>query len=203
MIPDLGDKLLRAVRALDDPPGPRGWNHDELQDLLEEQPGAAAAVLVPIVARSSGLSVLLTRRTDHLSAHAGQVCFPGGRAEPCDADAIATAVRETGEEVGIAASFLEPFGYLDSLETVSGFSVTPVVAWLNQSYSAAPDPREVAHVFEVPLAFFLDPENRRLMRLDYRGRMRDVFEYLHGGERIWGATAAMMWNLTRRLEASA
>jgi len=203
MIPDLGDKLLRAVRSLDDPPGARGWNHEELQDLLEEQPGAAAAVLVPIVARSSGLSVLLTRRTDHLSAHAGQVCFPGGRAEPCDANAIATAVRETEEEVGIAASFLEPFGYLDSLETVSGFSVTPVVAWLDERYSAAPDPREVAHVFEVPLAFFLDPENRRLMRLDYRGRMRDVFEYLHGGERIWGATAAMLWNLTRRLETSA
>ena len=203
MNPELGEHLLRAVRALDDPPGPRGWNHDELQDLLEDQPGAAAAVLVPIVARRSGLSVLLTRRTDHLSAHAGQVCFPGGRAEAGDANVIATAVRETQEEVGIGAEFVKPFGYLDSLETVSGFSVTPVVAWLDESYCAAPDPREVAHVFEVPLAFILDPDNRRLMQLNYRGRTREVFEYLHGGERIWGATAAMLWNLTRRLEASA
>jgi len=138
---DLGEHLLRAVRPLDDPPGPRGWNHDELQDLLEDQPGAAAAVLVPIVPRSSGLHVLLTRRTDHLSAHAGQVCFPGGRAEAGDVDVVATAMRETQEEVGIAAPFLQPFGFLDSLETVSGFSVTPVVAWLDGTYCAAPDPR--------------------------------------------------------------
>jgi 8-oxo-dGTP pyrophosphatase MutT (NUDIX family) len=199
----LCQQLQRAVRALDDPPGSRGWNHADLQDILETQERAAAAVLVPIIARADGFSVLLTRRTDHLSAHAGQVSFPGGRMEAADADAIATAVRETREEVGIGAEMLQPFGYLDSLETVSGFWVTPVVAWLDAGYSAQPDPNEVAHVFEVPLDFFRAAGNLRQLRLSFRGRPREVFEFTHASEHIWGATAAMLLNLVRRLEAVA
>lgn len=199
----LEQRLLRAVRALDDPPGSRGWNHEDLEDILESQERAAAAVLVPIVARSDGLSILLTRRTEHLSAHGGQVSFPGGRMETGDADAIAAALRETREEVGIGADLLRPFGYLDSLETVSGFWVTPVVAWLDAGYHAQPDPNEVAHVFEVPLDFFLAAGNLRQLRLSFRGRPREVFEFAHASERIWGATAAMLLNLVRRLEAVA
>jgi len=199
----LEQRLLRAVRPLDDPPGPRGWNHDELSDILETQERAAAAVLVPIVARTEGFSVLLTRRTEHLSAHGGQVSFPGGRVESEDADAIAAALRETREEVGIGAELLRPFGYLDSLETISGFWVTPVVAWLDPSYHAQPDLNEVAHVFEVPLDSFLLAGNLRTLPMSFRGRPREVFEFAHDSERIWGATAAMLLNLVRRLEAVA
>ena len=129
----LPHRLARAVRPLSDPPGPCGWNRDEIVDLFADAVRSPAAVLVPIVNRQDSLSVLLTRRTDHLTQHAGQVSFPGGRSEPDDADASATALRETREEIGIAAELLDPFGYLDSLETVSGYCVTPVVAWLQPS----------------------------------------------------------------------
>jgi 8-oxo-dGTP pyrophosphatase MutT (NUDIX family) len=191
-------RLRRAVRPLEDPPLP-GSPETERLDLPGDLQHAAAAVLVPIVNRPDALSVLLTRRTDHLTQHAGQVSFPGGRAEADDADAIATALRETREEVGIEPALLQPFGYLDCLETVSGFCVTPVVAWLDPGYSARPDPREVAEVFEVPLEFFLLPQNLRRMRIEYRGRPREILEFVHSGPRIWGATAAMLFNLVRRL----
>jgi len=169
-------------------------------EALEGREHAAAAVLVPIINRSGSLSVLLTRRTDHLATHAGQVSFPGGRSEADDADAIATALRETHEEVGIEPALLRPFGYLDCLETVSGFCVTPVVAWLDSGYSARPDPHEVAEVFEVPLELFLLPQNLRRVRIEYRGKPREILEFAHDGPRIWGATATMLFNLVRRLE---
>ena len=202
MTDSLQQRLPRAVRALDDPPGAGTALDPDLRDLLPSVI-RAASVLVPVVARADGLSILLTRRTDHLTLHAGQVSFPGGRAEPCDADAIATALRETNEEVGIDQRLLRPFGYLDSLETISGYCVTPVVAWLDAGYRALPDPREVAEVFEVPLAFFLAPENLRRLSVEYRGRPREVLEFAWPGPRIWGATAAMLLNLVRRLEATA
>jgi 8-oxo-dGTP pyrophosphatase MutT (NUDIX family) len=204
MIDSLLERLPRAVRGLDDPPAARSENHSEFNDLLPpEGDRAAAAVLVPIINRDGVLSVLLTRRTDDLAQHAGQVSFPGGRSEIGDADAIATALRETREEVGIDSTLLVPFGYLDAMETVSGFCVTPVVAWLDPAYHARPDPREVAEIFEVPLEFFLVPENLRRLRVEYRGRSREVLEFAYSGPRIWGATAAMLVNLVRRLEAAA
>jgi 8-oxo-dGTP pyrophosphatase MutT (NUDIX family) len=202
MSASLRQRLPRAVRPLDDPPGTLGWNRAELSDLLSGAERAAAAVLVPIINRADTLSILLTRRTDNLATHAGQVSFPGGRMEPGDADLIVTALRETREEVGIDAALLQPFGYLDSLETVSGFCVTPVVAWLDATYHAQPDPREVAEIFEVPLDFLLAPENLRRVRVDYKGRPREILEFAFSGPRIWGATAAMLFNLVRRLEAT-
>ena len=200
MSSSLLQRLPQAVRPLSDPPGTRGWNHAELADLLPSPARAAAAVLVPIVVRDTTLSVLLTRRTDQLTQHAGQVSFPGGRQEPDDVDAIATALRETREETGIAADLLEPFGFLDCLETVSGYCVTPVVAWLSGGYHAQPDPREVAEVFEVPLDVFLRPENLLRTRMQFRGREREILEFAHAGPRIWGATAMMLLNLVKRLE---
>jgi predicted Fe-S protein YdhL (DUF1289 family)/8-oxo-dGTP pyrophosphatase MutT (NUDIX family) len=197
----LTQRLQHAVRSLDDPPHAPGWNHAELHDLLETQEFTPAAVLVPIVTHTSGLTVLLTRRTEHLTQHAGQVSFPGGRMEPSDVDAIATAVRETSEEVGIAGASIRPFGYLDSFETISSYCVTPVVAWVDAAYRAQPDPREVAQVFEVPLEFFLDAKNLRRTVVNFRGRPREIFEFAHSGQRIWGATAAMLLNLLRRMES--
>ena len=193
--------LRRAVRALDDPPSAPGWNHAELSDLLDAMPRRAAAVLVPVIERADGLSILFTMRTEHLAQHAGQISFPGGGVDPGDHDAVATALRETQEEVGVDPAQIRPFGYLDCLETVSGFCVTPVVAALYPNYRATPNPNEVAEVFEVPFAFFLDPASLRRRRVDYRGRPRDIFEFPYQGKNIWGATAAILLSLVRRMEA--
>jgi 8-oxo-dGTP pyrophosphatase MutT (NUDIX family) len=198
---ELQRRLRQAVRPLNDPPRPPGWNHRELHDILPEMPLRPAAVLVGIVERDDGPSVLLTQRTEHLTNHGGQISFPGGSAETYDVDAIATALRETREEVGIGAESITPFGYLDGLDTVSGFNVTPVVADINASVVATPDPREVAAVFEVPLTFFVDPANLRFRRMEYRGRARDIVEFHFGERNIWGATAAMLLSLVRRMEA--
>ena len=198
---DLHRRLHQAVRPLSDPPQPPGWNHRELHDILPQAPLRTAAVLVGIVEREDGLNVLFTQRTEHLTQHAGQISFPGGSAEDDDIDAIATALRETREEVGIGAESITPFGYLDGLDTVSGFNVTPVVAEIDPGYVATPDPREVASVFEVPLAFFAEPANVRFRRVEYRGRPRDIVEFHFGDRNIWGATAAMLLSLVRRMEA--
>jgi 8-oxo-dGTP pyrophosphatase MutT (NUDIX family) len=194
-------RLRRAVRSLDDPPSAPGWNHAELSDLLGAPPRRAAAVLVAFVTRSNGLSILFTRRTEHLAQHAGQISFPGGGVDPGDHDAVATALRETQEEVGIDHAQMRPFGFLDCLETVSGFCVTPVVAELDANYRPMPNPHEVAEVFEVPLEFFLDPSNLRRRRVEYRGRPRDIFEFQPAGKNIWGVTAAILLSLVRRMEA--
>ncbi len=197
---DLAERLRRAVRTLADPPAPPGLNHAEIDDLLGSAPRRPAAVLLAVVARETGPALLFTRRTEHLAQHAGQISFPGGGIEPGDADAIATALRESREEVGLAPEWIRPFGYLDRFDTVSGYSVTPVVAELDAAYRVRPDPGEVAEVFEAPLAFFLDAANRRVRRMDYRGRVREVWEYRYAGRTIWGATAAMLLNLVRRME---
>lgn len=183
------------------PPGP-GWNHDELIDLLPAGTGRAAAVLIGLVPRPSGIQVLLTRRTEGLRHHPGQVSFPGGRIEPGDRDTVAAAVRETGEELGIDASLITPLGFLDPLATVTGFRVVPVVAHLCPSYAVMPDPGEVAEAFEVPLDFLLDPANLEARPFEWKGRTRRIWEYRYPAQRIWGATASMLLNLRHRLEAA-
>lgn len=196
------ERLAAALHPLASPPGGPGWNHAELLDLLP--PAHAwrdAAVLVGLVPRAAGPQVLLTRRTDGLRHHAGQVSFPGGRVEPDDHDAVAAAVRETGEELGIGAELIEPLGYLDPLVTITGFRVMPVVARVCPSYVAVPDPGEVADVFEVPLSFLLDPVNLVSHALELGGRPRRVWEYRYPAQRIWGATASMLLNFRNRLEA--
>ena len=198
---ELHRRLHRAVRPLDDLPQPPGWNHREVEDILPTATLRTAAVLVGIVERDGGLNVLLTQRTEQLTQHAGQVSFPGGAADPDDSGAIATALRETHEEIGVGAESIRPFGFLDCFETVSGFSVIPVVADVAASYVATPEPREVAAVFEVPLAFFMDENNLRRRLMEYRGRPRDILEFHFGEKNIWGATAAMLLSLVRRMEA--
>lgn len=197
----LHERVARALRPLIAPPDGDGWNHAELADLVTP-PLLEAAVLVGLVARADGPQVLLTRRTDSLRHHAGQVSFPGGRIEPHDRDAAEAAVRETREEVGIPASQLCPLGYLDPIVTITGFRVLPVVAAIAPDYAAYPDPREVAEVFEVPLDYLLDPANLEALDLELHGRARRVWEFRYPTQRIWGVTAAILLNFRERLARS-
>jgi 8-oxo-dGTP pyrophosphatase MutT (NUDIX family) len=195
------ERLSRALHPLDLPPPGPGWNQADLADLLPvDAPLRPAAVLVALVDRPSGLQVLLTRRTEALRHHAGQVSFPGGRIEAGDADPVAAALREADEEVGLAPAHSSPRGYLDPFVTITGFHVFPVVATVSRDYVARIDPSEVAEAFEVPLGFVLDPRNVQEHEVDWQGRRRKFLEFRHGGHRIWGATAAMLVNFRMRLE---
>lgn len=197
------ERIAAALHPLTNAPAGEGWNHEEIIDLLPEGRALVeAAVLVGLVHRDPGTQVLLTRRTDALRNHAGQVSFPGGRVEDSDADAVAAAMRETFEEVGIAPMQITPLGYLDAFTTVTGFRVLPVVATISRDYVARPDPNEVADVFEVPLDFLLDPGNLASLSLEHRGRPRQVWEYRYPDQRIWGVTAAILLNLRERLAAA-
>lgn len=194
-------RLRRAVRALDDPPIVPDWNALGWAEGPDAAvPARSAAVLVPFVRRDDELTLLFTRRTEHLRHHAGQISFPGGGVEAGDADAIAAALRETDEETGIAPAFVEPFGFLDRLDTVSGFRVTPVAAFVRGDYSLRLHAEEVDEAFEVPLAFILEPRSLRREHILWRGRERDIFAFEWQGRRIWGATAAILKNLRDRLE---
>jgi len=190
--------LPAALRPLSDPPAAPGWNHHEMTDLLGDLPRRDAAVLIGL---RDGVQprLVLTVRTTHLQAHAGQVAFPGGRRDPQDTDAVDTALRESEEEIGLARANVQPLGFLDCFETISGFCVTPVVGRIAEGAVLYPTPAEVAEVFEVPLAFFLEPSNLKRYVMEYRGHQRPMVEFVHGGHRIWGATAAMLLNLLQRM----
>jgi 8-oxo-dGTP pyrophosphatase MutT (NUDIX family) len=155
---------------------------------------------MPIVRRDAP-TVLFTRRTEHLARHAGQVSFPGGRVHEADASLVETALRETREETGIGAEYVSVLGFLDSYETGTGFAIVPVVGLLEEGFALAPDPGEVDEVFEVPLAFLLDPVNRRLESRQWRGRTRHYYAFSYGRHYIWGATAAILVGFAERLSA--
>ncbi len=151
-----------------------------------------AAVLVPLVNRADGLTVLLTQRTDHLHHHPGQISFPGGRVEAGDDGPAMTALRETEEEVGLHPRHIELLGRLPEYHTGTGFRVTPMVGLVHPPFDLVLDSFEVAEVFEVPLAFLLDPANHRQETLFYRGRNRTYFAMPWRHYHIWGATAGML-----------
>ena len=158
-----------------------------------------AAVLFPIVERSTP-SALFTRRTDDLPSHAGQICFPGGKYHTDDETLIRTALREVEEEIGLTADQVEVAGFLDSHVTANtGFAILPVVGFLSPDYRLAVDPGEVAEVFEAPLAYILDPENQARRSLERGGVRREFYAIDYQGHTIWGATAAMIVNLSERL----
>ena len=159
-----------------------------------------AAVLIPIVAHRAGLTVLFTQRTTHLKSHSGQVSFPGGRAEPGDASAEFTALREAGVEIGLPEDRVEILARLPDYHTRTGYRVTPVIGLLTPPLELAPDPREVAEVFEVPLAFLLDARNRQRRTREFQGQTVGFYVFEHEGRVIWGATAGMLVNLYRMLE---
>jgi 8-oxo-dGTP pyrophosphatase MutT (NUDIX family) len=156
-----------------------------------------AAVLVPIVRRPGALQVLLTQRTSHLSDHAGQISFPGGRVEEHDSSREETALRETEEEIGLARDRISVLGRLPVYEIPSGFRITPVVGWVEPPFDLALDAFEVASAFEVPLAHFIDPSRYQRREYRFRERHRHYMAIPFEGRYIWGATAGMLYSLAR------
>lgn len=185
---------LRAALAL---PAPKGLLPG---DLLEGDPAPSrpAAVLVAVTRRPEP-GVILTVRREHLRQHAGQIAFPGGRIDPDDAGPAAAALREAEEEIALASDQVELWGAADRYRTVTGFDVTPILGAIAPDLELTPHEHEVAEVFEAPLAFLLDPANQRPVTLNYRGRTRTYYEIEWQGRRVWGATAAMLVNLSRRV----
>lgn len=161
-----------------------------------------AAVLVPVVSRPDSLSVLLTKRTDHLHHHPGQISFPGGRVEASDVSPAMTALRETEEEIGLDPDRVELLGELPEYLTGTGFRVTPVVGLVHPPFELKLDAFEVAEAFEVPLAHFLDPANHQRHQMEYQGRLREYHAMPYGDYFVWGATAGILLSLYRFLSDS-
>lgn len=158
----------------------------------------SAAVLVPLVSRPDGVYLLLTKRTEHLRDHPGQISFPGGRVEPEDGSPAATALREAFEEIGLPSTAAQVLGYLPEYRTGTGFSVIPVVAAVSPTFDLHLDVFEVAEAFEVPLAFFLDPANHQRHQVVVRGIAREYHAMQYRSYYIWGATAGMIMSLVRQ-----
>jgi len=158
-----------------------------------------AAVLVPLVDRPEGLTILLTRRTDHLSAHAGQISFPGGRQDEPDLTPLETALRETEEEIGLARRNVRVIARLDNYLVGTGFRITPLLGLVAPPFELSPDPFEVAEVFEVPLGLALEPENYTRESRHIAGRERRFNVLRYGDYYIWGATASILVNLRHAL----
>ena len=189
---------------------PPPWSPETSGDgrLFEGRERAAASVLVPLIERAGGLTVLLTQRNANLRDHAGQISFPGGRAEADDLDAVATALRETEEEVGLARRHIEVIGWLPEYRTVTYYDVTPVIALVQPPFELKLDTQEVAEAFEVPLAFLMNPAHHQRHSFEFAGYRREFLSipWPRGDGRgepyfIWGATAAMLRNLYRFLSA--
>jgi 8-oxo-dGTP pyrophosphatase MutT (NUDIX family) len=181
-------------------PAPRPVVEDRhLVTLPPEARVTVAAVLVPLVNRADGVRVLFTQRTVHLDDHAGQICFPGGRAEPADKSREETALRETEEEIGLERGAISSLGKLPDHEMPSGFRITPVVGWIEPPFSLKPDPFEVAGIFEVPLEHFVNEANYQRREYHFRGRHRHYLAIPYEGRYIWGATAGMLFSLCRIL----
>ena len=158
-----------------------------------------AAVLVPVVVREPGPTMLLTRRAAHLKDHSGQVSFPGGRVSADDASPEATALREAREEIGLDPGRVELLGRMPEYLTRTGFRITPVVGILTPPFELRPDANEVDEIFEVPLAFLLDPANRKRQSREWQGELRWFYAMPYERHYIWGATAGMLVNLSNHL----
>jgi len=190
-----GDPLAAFLRGL--PPE----RHEELRRSIPASL-AGAAVLVPIVERAAGLTVLLTLRASHLKHHAGQISFPGGRIEPHDAGPWEAALREAEEEIGLSREFVTHAGYLSDQMVISGFRVTPAVGFVRPGFELRLDPTEVEDVFEVPLEFVLDPANRVPRDRHFQGATIVTYDIPYRNRQIWGATASMLVSLARMLQGA-
>jgi 8-oxo-dGTP pyrophosphatase MutT (NUDIX family) len=201
------EALLRDTAPGRDPEFPYAaqFSSDQielLRKLLPEHP-ARAAVLVPLVERPAGLQVLLTQRASHLKHHAGQISFPGGRIEPADAGPWEAALREAQEEIGLEPGYVTRAGYLQDHLVISGFRVTPAVAFVRPGFDLRLDRTEVEDVFEVPLEFVLDPRNHLPRDRSVAGHTIVTHEIPYEGRHIWGATASMLITLAGLLRGAA
>ncbi len=190
--------------AAPQPSGPRpagdfGYQPELRAQLAAGRPFTPAAVLVPLFERDEELHVLLTRRADHLSNHAGQISFPGGRVDPVDPHPVETALREAEEEIALDRLYVDIAGQLGPYYSGTGFTITPVIGFLKDGFSVAPHEAEVAEIFDVPLAFLMDSANHQRHQKDYNGVMRQYYAMPYGRHYIWGATAGMLVNLWERL----
>ncbi len=177
---------------------PQVWEpelHGDPHRFYPDRPLVPAAVLLPIILHDAGLNVMLTQRTAHLYDHAGQISFPGGRAEAGDASTIDTALRETEEEVGLAPRHVEIVGQLPDYFTASGYQVTPLVGLVRPPFDLKPDSFEVAEVFETPLSFLMNPANHQRRSVQLEQGQRTFYTMPYQRYFIWGATAAMLRNL--------
>jgi 8-oxo-dGTP pyrophosphatase MutT (NUDIX family) len=197
------DFIARAERQLLKEP-PQSWNRsdDDMNDRARMIPDGVvtkpASVLIPIVLRETGPTVLLTQRTAHLSKHAGQIAFPGGQQDEGET-ALDAAFRETFEETGLAREYITPLGYLDGYLTVTHYMVTPVVALVRDGFDLQAQLHEVDDIFEVPLSFLMDATNCQTQSREWKGMVRHFYVYPHGDRYIWGATAGMIKSLYDRL----
>ena len=189
--------MNQLARALVSPQ----WQGRPEQELVQPDNAIQAAVLVPLINRDSGMTVLFTQRTAHLADHAGQISFPGGRMEAGDASTHDTALREAEEEIGLPRSQVEVLGMLPDYYILTGFRVTPVVGLIEPPFSVKLDSFEVAEIFEVPLHFFLDPANHEQHNISYQGKPRQYYAMPYQGHFIWGATAGILYNLYQTLRS--
>lgn len=161
-----------------------------------------AAILIPFFEKKSALHVLLTKRTESVEHHKGQISFPGGAMDDHDADSVTTALRETEEEIGLKKSVVEVLGVFDDYTTPSGYRITPVVGFVASVPALQPSTDEVAEIFEVPLSFFLDKKNERVVPIMRNGKWRDVYFYNYGPYKVWGVTAAILRSFLNALKLS-
>lgn len=194
----LVDKLRAALAAGEGHPPILLTGDNADTELGKDEVLMPAAVLIAITDRADP-GVILTQRPETMRRHPGQISFPGGRVDPEDADVIAAALREAEEELALPRESVTVIGITDTYRTITGYSVTPVVGVIPADLPFVPNPIEVADWFEVPLSFLVEPANHIEQAVEWQGRERRYYEINYQGRRIWGATAAMIVNLARRV----
>jgi 8-oxo-dGTP pyrophosphatase MutT (NUDIX family) len=200
-----GEEIVERLRArllpLDHPHEAAPFSDFDLHDGARPQTPVLkeAAVLLALVPRPEGLGLILTRRSDSMPTHAGQIALPGGRRQAEDDSLTATALREAREEVGLDPALVEPLGFGDAYQTVTSYRVTPIIGILNAAPALTADQREVAEIFEAPFSFFLDPANHVLEQREWNGMTRRYYAMPWNGHYVWGATAGMLRALWLRL----